>query len=126
MDNSQKQGLVDNHMTAENCGDIDGAREHLLAQGIKVGQVNRGRIGDFLLGVKDPDGHAFEITQFAPEGQLLQHQGKSLPPTRVSDHLYSATLTTSDLAAALHFYCDVLGFKKLASPAHGAVGPTRA
>ena len=25
MDNSQKQGLVDNHMTAENCGDIDGA-----------------------------------------------------------------------------------------------------
>jgi hypothetical protein len=25
MDSSQMQGLVDSHMTAENCGDIDGA-----------------------------------------------------------------------------------------------------
>ena len=95
---------------------IAAAREHLLAHGVKVGTVNRGRIGDLLLGVKDPDGHPFEITQFTPEGQLLQHQGQSLAPSRVSSHLRSATLAVADLAASLHFYVDILGFKKLASP----------
>src|SRR5882724_9964883 len=89
---------------------IAAAREYLLAQGVKVGTVNRGRIGDLLLGVKDPDGHAYELTQFAPEGQLLQHQGRSLAPDRVSAHLRSATLAVADLAASRHFYVDVLGF----------------
>ena len=100
---------------------IAAAREHLLAQGIKVGNVNRGRIGDLLLGVKDPDGHYFEITQFAPEGQLLQHQGKNLAPGRVSAHLRSATIAVADLSAALHFYVDILGFRKIPGP----VGVTR-
>jgi catechol 2,3-dioxygenase-like lactoylglutathione lyase family enzyme len=91
---------------------IEAARLHLLAHEVKVGTVNRGRIGDFLLGVKDPDGHAYELTQFAPEGQLLQHQGRSLPGSRISAHLRSATLTTGDLAQSVRFYCDILGFRK--------------
>jgi catechol 2,3-dioxygenase-like lactoylglutathione lyase family enzyme len=92
---------------------IEAARTHLLAHGVKVGAVNRGRIGDFLLGVKDPDGHAYELTQFAPEGQLLQHQGQSLPPERISSRLRSATLSVADLAAALQFYEGILGFTRL-------------
>lgn len=96
---------------------IAAAREHLLALGMKVGTVNRGRIGDLLLGVKDPDGHPYEITQFAPEGQLLKHQGESLAPGRVSARLLSATIAVADLAGALHFYVDILGFKKIAGPA---------
>jgi catechol 2,3-dioxygenase-like lactoylglutathione lyase family enzyme len=96
---------------------IAAAREHLLAHGVKVGTVNRGRIGDLLLGVKDPDGHPFEITQFAPEGQLLRHQGQGLAPGRVSNRLRSATLAVADLAASLHFYVDILGFKKIAGGA---------
>jgi len=99
---------------------IAAAREYLLAHGVKVGTVNRGRIGDLLLGVKDPDGHPFEITQFAPEGQLLRHQGQSLAPGRVSGRLRSATLAVADLAASLHFYGEILGFKKIDSRAGGA------
>jgi catechol 2,3-dioxygenase-like lactoylglutathione lyase family enzyme len=97
---------------------IEAARTHLLAHGIKVGTVNRGRIGDLLLGVDDPDGHRFEITQFALEGQLLQHQGKSLALGRVSARLRSATITTADLAASLRFYVDILGFKKIDGADH--------
>lgn len=94
---------------------IAAAREHLLAHGVNVSTVGRGRIGDLLLGVKDPDGHTFELTQFMPEGQLLQHQGTNLAPGRVSAHLRSATLTVTNLAASLHFYVDILGFKKVAN-----------
>src|SRR5436190_9365681 len=101
---------------------IAAAREHLLAHGVKVGAVNRGRIGDLLLGVKDPDGHTFEITQFTPEGQLLQHQGKNLSPGRVSSHLRSASITVADLASSLHFYVDILGFKKIDSDAGKSPG----
>ena len=101
---------------------LEAARAHLLAHGVKVDTVHRGRIGDFLLGVSDPDGRHYEITQFAPEGQLLKHRGESLPPTRVSARLRSATIATADLAAALHFYVDILGFKKIAAADHaGAV-----
>ena len=106
---------------------VAAVREYLLARGAKVGEVHRGRIGDLLLGVKDPDGHSFEITQFAPEGQLLQHQGQNLPATRVSGHLRSATLTVADLAASLKFYVDLLGFKKIAGggDAGSAAGAVR-
>ncbi len=99
--------------------DIAAVREHLLALGVKVGDVHRGRIGDLLLGLKDPDGHGFEITQLAPEGQLLQHLGQGLPATRISDRLYSASLTVADLPSALHFYQDILGFKKIPGAATG-------
>jgi len=93
------------------CDNLAGLREYLLARGHKVGEAHRGRIGDWILGVKDPDGRPFEVTQFAPEGQLLQHQGQSLPSTRVSSHLRSATLMVADMPASRRFYCDLLGFK---------------
>src|SRR5258708_14840542 len=92
--------------------DLAALREDLLAKQIKVGEVHRGRIGDLILGVKDPDGHTFEITQLTPEGQLLQHQGRGLPATRASDRLRSATIAVADLAASVRFYRDILGFKK--------------
>ena len=98
------------------CDNLEALRQHLLAAGVKVGPVNRGRIGDFLLGIRDPDGRVFEATQFAPEGQLLKHQGQGLPATRISNHLRSATILVSDLAASRHFYCDILGFETLGTP----------
>lgn len=95
------------------------AREHLLAHGIKVGTVNRGRIGDLLLGVRDPDNNYYEVTQLEPVGQLLKHQGKGLSATRISDRLRSATIPVADLPAAMHFYRDILGFKRIDADHHG-------
>jgi catechol 2,3-dioxygenase-like lactoylglutathione lyase family enzyme len=98
---------------------IAAVRELLLARGVKVGEVGRGRIGDSLLGVRDPDGHLFEFTQFEPEGQLRKHQGQSLAPDRISQRLRAASLMVADLPAALHFYEEILGFKRL--PANEAL-----
>ena len=91
----------------------------LIARGLKVGAPHLGHIGDLLMGVFDPDGHGFEATQLEPQGQLLRHQGKSLPATRIASHLRSATVVTSDLAASVAFYRDKLGFKEV-----GTVGAT--
>lgn len=101
---------------------IEAARQQLLAHGVKVGAVNRGRIGDFLLGFNDPDGHHYELTQFAPEGQLLKNQGKALSLRRVSSRLRSATLNCADLPRSLRFYLDTLGMQHVEGADHaGAV-----
>ena len=97
---------------------IESVRTCLLAHGVKVGTVNRGRIGDFLLGMNDPDGHHYEVTQFAPEGQLLKNQGKGLATGRVSARLRSATLATADLVASRRFYVEILGFKEITGADH--------
>ncbi len=92
---------------------IEALHDYLVAQGVKAGKPARGKIGDMILSVNDPDGHKFEITQFEPEGQLLKHQGKNLPATRISAKLLTASIAVSNLEASLHFYCDILGFKEI-------------
>jgi lactoylglutathione lyase len=93
--------------------DIAALHDALAARGIKVAAPHPGRIGDLLMGVFDPDGHGYEMTQLEPQGQLLKHQGKSLPAARISPHLRSATLVASNLAASAAFYRDKLGFKEI-------------
>lgn len=92
----------------------------LIARGLKVGAPHLGHIGDLLMGVFDPDAHGFEMTQLEPEGQLLKHQGKNLPASRISSHLRSATIVASDLDASVAFYRDKLGFMEIGK-AGGAV-----
>jgi len=93
--------------------DAEAMHSWLVARGVKgtKGAPKRGRIGDLIFGLTDPDGRTFEVTQFEPEGQLLKHQGTHLPATRISDHLLSATITVADLAASTRFYRDGVGFR---------------
>lgn len=93
------------------CDHLQAFHDFLIAHQVKVGDVHRGRIGDLILGVKDPDGHTFEVTELTKEGQLLKHQGQALPATRAGTHLMSATVSSSDLNGSLRFYLDLLGFK---------------
>jgi catechol 2,3-dioxygenase-like lactoylglutathione lyase family enzyme len=104
-DNLDHLGLETDNLAA--------VRQHLLANGVKVGEIRHARVGDITLGVHDPDGHYFEITQLQPQGQLRQHQGQSLAPERISDRLLSATIMVADLPAALKFYRDILGFQQI-------------
>jgi catechol 2,3-dioxygenase-like lactoylglutathione lyase family enzyme len=104
--------------------DAAAMHDYLVARGLKLGPAHRGRIGDLILTVKDPDGHFFEVTQFEPEGQLLQHQGKSLPSARISSHLRSAAISVTDLAASLRFYRDLLGFKVVGPAMASRTGST--
>jgi len=92
---------------------IAALRDYLAAQGLAVNPLKQGKIGDLILNVKDPDGHLYEITKLEPKGQLMLHQGQGLPSTRISSHLKSAAVSVANLAAALHFYRDILGFKEV-------------
>jgi catechol 2,3-dioxygenase-like lactoylglutathione lyase family enzyme len=91
----------------------EAVREHLIAHGVETNTVHRARVGDLLLGLKDPEGNVYEITQLEPQGQLMQHQGRNLPAGRISQRLRSASLMTADLPATLHLYQDILGFKRI-------------
>jgi len=93
--------------------DIAALHNALASRGVKVAAPHPGRIGDLLMGVFDPDGHGFEMTQLEPQGQLLKHQGKSLPAGRISSHLRSATIVVSNQAASTAFYRDKLGFREI-------------
>jgi catechol 2,3-dioxygenase-like lactoylglutathione lyase family enzyme len=86
--------------------------DYLAARGIAVAAPHPARVGDLIMGVRDPDGHPFEVTQLEPNGQLMQHQGKSLPDERISSHLRSATIAVADLPASARFYRDILGFRE--------------
>lgn len=88
-------------------------REYFLSRGIETGTVHRARVGDLLLGAKDPDGNVYEVTQLEAQGQLMKHQGMSLPATRISERLRSASLMVANLPATLHYYRDILGFKQI-------------
>jgi lactoylglutathione lyase len=90
--------------------DAQGLRDALVARGVKMGEPHPGHIGDLIMGIRDPDGHPFELTQLEPWGQLLMHQGRFLPASRISSHLRSATIVVSDPPAASRFYRDILGF----------------
>jgi catechol 2,3-dioxygenase-like lactoylglutathione lyase family enzyme len=90
--------------------DAAALRDELAAKGVKVGAVHKGRVGDLILTVKDPDGHTYEIVQFLPEGQLMHHQGQDLPAGRISAHLRSVSISVADLSASSKFYHDTLGF----------------
>jgi len=110
-DNLKHLGLVTD--------DDEGLRSRLAVGGVETAPVHKGRIGDLILGIKDPAGCAYEVTQFEPDGEWTKHLGRSLPaggPVR----LHSATIATRDLAATASYYRDKLGFRPL-SPAAGSV-----
>jgi catechol 2,3-dioxygenase-like lactoylglutathione lyase family enzyme len=90
--------------------DAAALHDELVAKGLKVGAVHKGRVGDLILTVKDPDGHTYEIVQFLPEGQLMHHQGQDLPAGRISAHLRSVSISVADISASAKFYRDTLGF----------------
>ena len=86
--------------------------DYLTARGVAAAAPHPARVGDLIMGVRDPDGHPFEVTQLEPHGQLMQHQGKCLA-ARISSILRSATLVVADLRAAVGFYRDILAFKEI-------------
>jgi catechol 2,3-dioxygenase-like lactoylglutathione lyase family enzyme len=94
----------------------------LAARGIAAAAVHRARVGDLIFGIKDPDGHPYEVTQFEPDGQLMKHLGQGLPAGRISARLQSATLTTRNLPASLAYYSQ-LGFQETSRAAGPAGAP---
>jgi catechol 2,3-dioxygenase-like lactoylglutathione lyase family enzyme len=104
-DNLDHLGLV--------TSDAAALHDELSAKGASVSAVHKARVGDLIFGIKDPDGHPYEVTQFESDGQLMKHQGQGLPLTRISSVLLSATISTSDPGASIAYYRDKLGFEEV-------------
>lgn len=89
-------------------------RVYLASRGIKVpDHVPKGRIGNLNFNITDPDGHTVEIVEYAPDGWSVREKGKFLPESRISEHLLHAGILVGNLAAAMHFYGDILGFREI-------------
>ncbi|HEV2348477.1 MAG TPA: VOC family protein [Terriglobia bacterium] len=88
-------------------------RQYLISRGIKVpAQVGQGKTGDKNFNVKDPDGHTVEMVEYQPEGWAMQGRGKSMPATRISDHIMHIGFTVGSLEKSREFYTGILGFKE--------------
>lgn len=89
-------------------------RRYLISRGIHApAKVSQGKTGDKNFTVKDPDGHTVEFVEYQPDGWAMQHRGKDMPATRVSNHIMHIGFTVGALARSREFYGDVLGFKEI-------------
>ena len=91
--------------------DIRKLRDYLAGHGVKVPDALKpGLDGNLSMMLKDPDGHNVEFVQYMPGSLHSRNFGKSLPDTRISDHIIHVGVTVKDRAAADKFYKDILGF----------------
>ena len=93
--------------------DAAAMRDYLNARGVAAPAViPKGRSGNFNYNVKDADNHTVEIVQYLPDSWSGQNRGKSIPATRISDHIAHAGVLVRSLDAANKFYAGILGFQE--------------
>ena len=94
--------------------DAEAMRRYLASRGVAVpDRVPKGRIGNSNFNVKDPDGHTVEIVQYEADGWSMRDKGKFLGESRISTRMLHAGILVGDVAAAMKFYGDVLGFREI-------------
>lgn len=95
-------------------GDAEAMRVYLGSRGVKVPErVPKGRIGNSNFNVKDPDGHTVEIVQYEPDGWSMRDKGKYLSESRISTRMLHLGIIVGDVAAAMRFYGEILGFREI-------------
>jgi lactoylglutathione lyase len=86
-------------------------RDYLAEHGVKVPEtVAKGKTGNYNFTVTDPDGHTVEIVQYEPDSWTGESAGKAIPSTRISSGIMHVGFLVRDLAPAMKFYGDLLGF----------------
>ena len=91
--------------------DCETMRQYLKTQGWQVPAKPpaTGPMGNRVMTIKDPDGHVIEFIEYLGAGSPLKDKGLGLPATRVSPRIRHFGIKTTDYAAMLHFYKDILG-----------------
>lgn len=87
--------------------DIEAIHRKLTAAGLKPTAINKGRAGNLLFAVYDPDGQVVEFLQYLPGSLHLTAEGK--PPTNL--RLARVVVTATDRAKARRFWSEQLGFR---------------
>lgn len=94
--------------------DAEAMRRYLASRGVKVpDRVPKGRIRNSNFNIQDPDGHTVEIVQYEPDGWSMRDKGKYLGAGRISRRIMHVGVIVGDLATAMKFYGDVLGFHEI-------------
>jgi len=101
------------YQVAFRVADAEAMRGHLAAQGVKVPErCPTGKLKNLNFTVQDPNGYTVEFVQYMAEGWPLSDSTGMLPDTRVSDLITHAGIVVTNVAAANHFYEDILGMKE--------------
>ncbi len=99
------------HQLAYCVDDAEAMCAYLAQKGVKVPEsVSKGQVQNLGFTVRDPSGYTIEFVQYTPDGWTRRDRGKFLPDTRISEHITHGGVGVKDVAAALHFYGDILGF----------------
>jgi len=106
--------------------DIGRLNATYTAVGLTPPESKKGRSGNILFNLRDPEGQVIEYTQYLPGSLHSNARGKFVDPARISDHLINVVMTAKDIDAEKAFFVGKLGFQgsgyKLSLP--GAPGET--
>ncbi|MGO9230643.1 MAG: VOC family protein [Bryobacteraceae bacterium] len=100
--------------------DIDRLHAAYAAVGLTPTQPKKGRSGNILFNLLDPEGQVIEYTQYLPGSLHSNARGKFVDKARISDHLIDVVLRAKDVDAEKAFFIGKLGFSgsgyKLGAP----------
>jgi catechol 2,3-dioxygenase-like lactoylglutathione lyase family enzyme len=104
--------------------DIDRLSAAYTAEGLTPTQSKKGRSGNVLFNLRDPEGQVIEYTQYLPGSLHSGARGKFVDESRISDHLIGVVLRVKDADAEKAFFTGKLGFAgsgyKLSAPGNEA------
>jgi catechol 2,3-dioxygenase-like lactoylglutathione lyase family enzyme len=91
---------------------IAALRKYLIAEGIKVPQIQGGTDHSLFFVVNDPEGHRIEFVERDPKAAIsIKGHGSDGELAWVSRHMIHAGFLVHHRDAADHFYRDILGFR---------------
>lgn len=109
---SQPGGLL--HICFE-ANDLEPVHNAYLKQGLQPTEIKKGRAGNLLFALHDPEGQLLEYAQYMPGSLHSLDHGKHLGERRISERLVQATATVKDIKAEHAFFVEKLAFKAAAS-----------
>jgi len=113
-DPSQPIGFM--HICFET-SDLETLAKEYVTRALDASTPRKGRAGNLLSGLHDPDGQLIEYTQYLPGSLHSEDNGKHLGEHRISRHLLRVVFHAKDLAAVEAFYIDKLAFERVSDGA---------
>ena len=94
--------------------DVKKLRDYLASRGVATpAEVAKYPDGNLSITVQDPEGNRIEFVQYLPDSLEGRQFGKSMPDTRISEHMIHAGFLVKDQAAEDRFFKDILGFDEM-------------
>ena len=90
--------------------DLERLSAAYTAVGLTPTESKKGRAGNVLFNLRDPEGQVVEYTQYLPGSLHSNARGKFATEARLSDHMISVVVRASDIVAEKALFAGKLGF----------------